>query len=73
MSEVKKVTVTLAKPGSSRYPHGKVAYGFYKVVDGEAVLTDAAAILRGPKPARSIAGKLRAWGKRNGSSLHFDP
>ena len=56
MSEVKKVTVTLAKPGSSRYPHGKVAYGFYKVVDGEVVLTDAAGNPAGTETARSIAG-----------------
>ena len=59
MSEVKKVTVTLAKPGSSRYPHGKVAYGFYKVVDGEVVLTDAAGNPAGTETGKKYRRKLK--------------
>ncbi len=56
---VKKITVTYAKPGSAKYPHGKVGFGYYIIVDGELILTDADGIPAGSETGKKFRHKLQ--------------
>lgn len=62
--KVKKITVTVAKPRSAKYPHGRVAFGHYVVMaddtgSHELILTDAAGNPAGIETGKKFRRKLQ--------------